>query len=131
MKNQRKLTTLKARQDDVYRDIARVCEEDRGNIREGTICRIQDLDTGRSALFAIRGMPQTLNGHIMLDEFGRNRLGIGEQASHNFSFQKVGPLGAIKWACSAADPGARIAAWIGLWSLVLGIAGIAIGIVAL
>lgn len=126
-----RLTTLEAYQDDVYRDVARVYKPDRDNIPEGSICKITDLDTGKNALFALRGLPEGLKDHIMMDAYGRERLGIDHQCCHRFQFQKVGPLAAVKWACSAAEPGARIAAWIGVWSLFLGAAGIVIGIATL
>ena len=126
-----KLTVLQAWEDDVYRDIARVFKEDRDDIPEGTICKIWNINSGKVALSAVRGLPESARDHIMLDAFGRERLGIKQLSCFQFKFEKVGWLGTIQWACRSAEPGARIAAWIGVVSLGLGVLAILLGLIAI
>lgn len=124
------LQVSKAKSDDVYRDIVRVHLADRDGMREGLVCRVRNLDSGKDALFAVRGLPKEGGGHIVLDEFGRERLGIGSLGTYRFQFETVSWRQSIQWACGTADPAARIAAWIGVWSLIVGGIAIILGLIA-
>ena len=121
-----KLTVLDARKDDVFRDIVRVNEAKRGYIVEGSVCLV--AVNGKSKRLVVRGLPLENDNYIRLDEISRNTLGVGDNSTHHFTITKVGWLGQIAWACSAADAGARIAAWIALWSFGVGIVGIILSV---
>jgi hypothetical protein len=54
-----------------------------------------------------------------------------EGGYYQFSIKEVGIFGQIYWACTVADRGARIAAWIGVISVVLGILGAILGALGL
>jgi hypothetical protein len=124
------LRVIKADRNDVYRDIARVHHDDRGNIAEGRICKVSV--NGRTRLLAVRGVPDEVKGCIRLDDATRFTLGIVSGTVYAFEFSTIAPYQAIVWACKASEPGARIAAWIAVWSVILavlfGIAGLLIGL---
>ncbi|MBI1777817.1 MAG: hypothetical protein HYR63_20950 [Proteobacteria bacterium] len=49
---------------------------------------------------------------------------------YEFDIRAASIIGQIWWACTVADPGARIAAWLGVLSVVLGLIGVILGILA-
>ena len=112
--------------EDVFKDIARIPEQDRGGICEGSICSI--TANGRTKRVIVRGLEETLNGGIMFDEITRRAMGHLQQGIHyDFTIKEAGLWGQVKWACTVADRGARISAWIGVVSIVLGIIGVVLG----
>jgi hypothetical protein len=114
--------------EDVFKDIARIPRQDRGDIREGSICAVSV--NGRTRLLIVRGVEDTISPGIMLDALTREAMGnLQEGMTYDFTVTKSGIWQQIKWACTVADPGARIAAWIGVTSVVLGILGLALGVV--
>jgi hypothetical protein len=121
-----KFIVVKAFEKDIYRDIARVHTSQRGDIAEGSICWV--ATNGRGKRFVIRGLADGLKGRILLDDLSRNELNVEDNSTHYFSISEVGWFGKIAWACSAADAGARIAAWIAVWSFGASIIGIALSV---
>lgn len=116
--------------EDVFKDIARIPRQDRGDIREGSICTVSV--NGRKKLLIVRGVEDTISPGIMLDAITREAMGnLQEGMTYDFTVTKSEIWQQIKWACTVADPGARVAAWIGVTSLILGIVGIILGIVGL
>jgi hypothetical protein len=112
--------------EDVFKDIARIPEPDRGGIREGSICSVSV--NGHTKHLIVRGLVDTLPGGIMLDEITRKALGdMHEGISYNFEIKEAGIWGHIKWACTVADRGSRISAWVGIISLLLGFLGAVLG----
>jgi hypothetical protein len=111
--------------EDVFKDIARVGELDRGGIREGSVCRV--IANGHTKQLIVRGL-EGLPGVIMFDEITRESMGKMQTGfSYDFSIEESGPIGQIVWACTVSDRGARISAWIGIVSVVLGILGAVLG----
>ncbi|GEM_PF-4431242 len=123
-------TVHEAKQTDVYKDIIRVHESVRDGVREGRICRVC-VNGKKSALFSIRGLPDCEKNFIRIDDIGRDRLKLSEKDQAAFTFAEVSWTEAVRWAAKAADPGARIATWIAIWSgglgVVLGIVGVILG----
>ena len=116
--------------EDVFKDIARIPEQDRGGIREGSICSI--TVNGHTKWVIVRGLEETLNDGIMLDEITRKALGNLQEGIHyDFKIKEAGICGQIKWACTVADRGARISAWIGIISILLGFLGAVLGGISL
>jgi hypothetical protein len=116
--------------EDVFKDIARIPERDRDGIREGSVCSI--FVNGKKKKLIVRGLDEELNGGIMLDEITRKAMGnLQVGLSYDFSIKEDGIWGHIKWACTVSDSGARIAAWIGVISLALGLLGAVLGGVGL
>jgi len=126
-----KLTVCKAESMDVYRDIVRVpeCQRKYKNgrtIQEGRICRII---VGNKATYGIlRGLGDSTAAVIQVDERIRNVLEIkvGEEA--DLIFKKTFLLGKLHWAAIASDPAYRIAVWLGIVSVLLGIIGLGLGL---
>lgn len=116
--------------EDVFKDIARIPKEDRNGIREGSVCTV--LVNGQAKQLIVRGAVEQLNGGIMLDDITREVLGkLQVGMSYDFTIEEVGIWGHVKWACTVADRGPRIAAWIGVVSLVLGLVGLLLGIIGI
>ncbi len=130
MKVQGKFRVYPLWREDVFKDIARIPEQDRGGIREGSICAISV--NGHTKHLIVRGLEDTLSGGIMLDEITRKAMGgIHEGMSYEFEIKEAGIWGHIKWACAVADRGSRISAWVGIISLALGLLGAVLGGVGL
>lgn len=115
--------------EDVFKDVARIPEQDRGGIREGSVCVV--CANGRMKYLIVRGLEETLSGGIMLDEITRKAMGLQEGMSYEFSVKEAGILGQIRWACMVSDRGYRISAWVGVISLALGALGAVLGFIGL
>jgi hypothetical protein len=130
MQVQRRLRVYPLWREDVFKDIPRIPMKDRGEIGEGSVCTVSA--NGYKKQLIIRGLEEQLNGGIMLDEITRGTMGkLQEGVSYDVSIKETGIWGQIKWACTVADRGARISAWIGVVSIALGILGAVLGAVGL
>jgi hypothetical protein len=115
-------------QEDVFKDIARIGRADRGPIEEGSVCKISA--NGHTRQLIVRGLGEQLPGVIMLDEYTRESMGKIETGfSYDFFIEESDPLAQVWWACTIADRGARISAWIGVASVGLGIVGLILGLI--
>ncbi len=114
-------------QGDVYKDIARIHWKERGAKRNriGSIVAIR-VDNGPRHFFSLRGLDNKDLGKIRFDFVARQALKLEIGTTHDFTIQEANPLQKLKWALHATDPVARIATWIALWSLILGLAGLAL-----
>jgi hypothetical protein len=118
------------KQNDIYKDIARVSEPHRRDaegavIPEGSICKISA--GGKSILLSLRGDQENNNPTICLDEITRAVLKVKPNDQADFTFRQVRWLGQFLWAWKASDPAYRIAARLGLLSLILGLIGLVLG----
>lgn len=118
---------------DVYQDIARIPEFLRkgkqGLIKEGTLCKVT---TGqRSAYLFVRGARDIGDPIIQLDDYTREKLKLKLGEVHAFQFEEVSNWGMLCWAWSATEPAYRISARLAVIGLVLGIAGLALGVLSL
>jgi hypothetical protein len=126
MKIQRRLRVYPHWKEDVFKDIARIPQQDRGEIREGSVCTV--TVNGLTKHLLIRGLEQQLNGGIMLDEITRNTLQVQEGMPYDFTIKQGGWYQQLKWACTLADAGPRISAWLAVISVILGIVGLVLGL---
>jgi len=133
------LTVKQASPKDVYRDIVRIPEQYRvgprgETIPEGCVCRIVLLKTGKSGYAIVRGTRGIRDGEkpiIMVDERLRNILGVNTGDQVELMLRKVGLFGEFRWAWNASDPAYRAAARMALLSVVLGVAGLLLGILSI
>ena len=65
-----------------------------------------------------------------MDDKTRNDLGITDQQEYDFELTPVCWRGQFLWAWRASDLAARIAARLGLLSLVLGVLGLVLGVLS-
>ena len=129
-----KLKVAQIREADIYKDMARVPESFRFDynsqpILEGTICEV--VVGSRTVLLSLRGQNEHANPVIHIDEKTRAALAVKEHDVTDFVFRKAGWYGQFQWAWSASDPGYRIATRLGILSLVLGLVGLALGIISI
>ncbi len=128
------LAVHRASEEDVYRDIARVSEAHRKDhegktIPEGTLCKISL--SGSKTYAILRGKADSNQPYIWLDERTRNRLGLNLGDECDFEFEKVGITGEVCWACTASDLAYRVAGRLAVLSILLGLLGLALGILSL
>ena len=73
--------------EDVFKDIARIAEPDRGGIREGSICTVSVNDHTKHLI--VRGLLDALPGGIMLDEITRKAMGdLQEGITYDFQIKR-------------------------------------------
>lgn len=126
-----KLKVAQTAEEDVYKNLARIPESHRTDhkgraIEEGRICKV--TAGGRSVLLSLRGQQDHSNPTIHVDEKTRKVLGLTVGREAEFRFREVSWLGQFLWAWRATDPAYKIAARLGLLSVVLGVIGLALGV---
>jgi hypothetical protein len=115
--------------DDMYKDLARVHWRQRGTptLKVGSIVKIAAQEGGERFV-ALYGLEDNREGEILLDFVNRGQLNVELNRHSDFTIATTNPWEKLKWACSATDPAPRIAAWIAVWSGILGIIGILLGL---
>ena len=63
-----------------------------------------------------------------MDDKTRTDLGITDKNEYDFQLEELGWLGQFRWAWNASDPAPRIAARIGLVSMLMSLVGIVFGL---
>jgi hypothetical protein len=123
----RKLKVGDAFHDDIYKDIVRIHWQERGKRnRIGAIVGISvDGDTPR--FFSLRGLADEYKGQIRFDHVTRDELRLKIGDVHDFTIKETNPWQKLLWAVRATDPAARIAAWIAVWSVLIGILALVLG----
>jgi hypothetical protein len=113
---------------EVYKDRVRIPVQFREGIREGHICK---LVTGNqlSKLIELRGAAGFDQPCIFMDLATRQELRLQEGSEYDFTIQSVGWPGQMLWAWRSSDPAVRIAAKLGVLSVVLGLLSIIVAIV--
>lgn len=128
------LEVRSADREDVYRDIARIPESHRVDTRgrtipEGSVCVLR---VGSHRAYAlVRGLGDSAKSEIRMDERLRNLLEVNVGNEIEVEVKTVGICGQIRWAWTASDPGYRVAARLSVLSVVLGLLGAVLGVIAL
>ncbi|AMJ60954.1 hypothetical protein [Bosea sp. PAMC 26642] len=115
-----------AQEGDIGRRRVRVHYKKRsGSSRHGIV--VLTAASGKSVLASVLGheLDQNL---ILMDYDVRAELGVSKGQKIELIIERAGLLGKLRWYLGNADPAVHIPAWIAIWSLFLGIAGIAIGL---
>ena len=124
-----RLRVTEAVKDDVYKDIARLHWKERGkNNRIGAIVAVR-VDGGRRHYFSLRGLGDDRQGQILFDHVARTELKLELNSEHDFAIDEASVWERLLWAIRATDPAARIAAWIAVWSGIVGVLGLILGII--
>jgi hypothetical protein len=118
---------------EIYRDIIRVNETHRidkrkKRIKEGRVCLVRA--NGRKCFAVLRGYQDNTAPQIRMDDYtrGADKLNLKCGQSYEFEFKKVGLIGEWRWAWRASEMGYRVASRIAIIGLVMGLAGLFIGI---
>jgi hypothetical protein len=129
------LTVHELLKDDVYHDRVRIPELSRGGIKEARICklsaRLAGKRVGEAVLVEVRGDLSMTSGTIRIDDITRIKLAVKPCEQYTFTLRTVWWIGQFWWAWNASDPTPRIAARLGLLGLLLGLAGLVIGVIPL
>ena len=119
---------------DVYRDVVRIPERHRKNkgriVPEGTIVKLS-VSGGASTVVWLRGMGDTAEAWIRMDDKTRNDLGVATMQEHHFSIENACICRKIGWALNSSDPALSIATWIAVTSVVLSAIGFFLSVFAL
>src|SRR4051812_40593388 len=129
-----KLVIRPAALEDVYRDIVRVPEtfrldKNKGVIPEGSVCKVCSPVSSSYAI--ARGLGNSPQPVIQMDERLRNILRVSVDQEVEIRLKVVGLWGQFAWAWIASDPAYRVAARLGLLSLILGVFGLVLGLISL
>ncbi len=117
------LTVGSGEERDVYKDIVRIAEQSRGNLKAGRIHKF--ITPNGSAYFILRGSEVPKNiGKILMDDVSRRTMKLCLGEPYDFDIREVGFWGELWWACNAVDPTYRVAARLGVLSFFLGLAAL-------
>jgi hypothetical protein len=115
--------------DDVFSDVVRVHISHRRFANAGAVIRISC--NGKSAYAVARGPKGVGSTGIAMDMAIRDRLDVKPGQDRNFVFEKAGVWGQLCWAWRATDAMPRIAARLGVLSVMLGLIGLGMGALSL
>ena len=114
------LEVAKLHWSDVYKDMGRILEtyrrDEKGDVvPEGRICKI----SVNSRQLSLRGQTEHGNPTIEIDEKTKRLLSVEVGRTADFHIRPVLIVGQFLWAWRASDPAYRLAARVGLASIVL------------
>lgn len=112
------LVVKDALRSDVHKDTVRVHWEDRGGFKNGSIVAV--TVNGKTRPLVMRGLNDDRKGQILFDFVLRDEFHLKNDQRYKFVFKSVNPFAQVGWACKHSDPGIRVAAWIAIWSAVVG-----------
>jgi hypothetical protein len=127
------LTVQPGVQADEYRDIVRIHHDDRSGIPSGTLIKIA-VHSGadrRQRIFAVRGLRNANRGQIRLDSPNQDNLNVELNKTYPLEIAETSLLDKLHWVTCATDPAIRVAAWLAIWSGIIGILGFVVGIVGI
>lgn len=122
-----KLTVRPSFVEDNYKDTVRVHRKYRRGLKSGRLARI-GVHSGESSIVAVRGLDDDEVEDIRVDLETRRRLKVALNTEYEFELSRIWFWEGVIWACRASDPALRIASWIAVLSAILGLIGIALGI---
>ena len=114
---------------DVFQDMARVDLEHRQHSKAGKVIVIKAH--GKTAWALARGAPGRDSTSIFLDDATRDRLDLSAGDLVDFTITKAAFWDEFLWAWFATNASVRVAARLGVLSVILGFVGLALGAVAL
>jgi hypothetical protein len=115
--------------DDIFRDMVRVHRSHREGINAGQIIRVSA--NGKTVLAVARGAPANDTNGIWLDDAMRSRLSLKENTTAEFKIEKGSWYHEFAWMWHSSNPVNRTAGRLGMISFVLGLFGLALGLIAL
>jgi hypothetical protein len=124
-----KLTVHQVLKDDIFHDMVRVHYSHREGIKAGQICRVST--NGKTVLAVARGTPGNDTNGIWLDDAMRTHLSLKERATAEFEIDKASWYQEFTWMWHSSDPVIRTAGRLGVISFVLGLFGLALGLISL
>ncbi|WP_296427235.1 hypothetical protein [Yoonia sp.] len=110
--------------------IVRLHQSHRSGIgRYGVARIINSADRSRSCDAVLLGHDDENTIYMAFDT--RQALGIDKGQRLSFELTELGWLGKLRWYLKTPDPRIYIPAWLAVWSVVLGLLGFLLGVVAL
>ena len=119
------LKVVQAKLNDVFGDRVRVHNSHRPFSRAGDIIVVRHRDKWIAAV--ARGPLGHSKSTIQLDQRNRTKLGASASGTQEFSFEEAGWMAQFQWAWNATDAVPRVAARLGIVSVILGALGLALG----
>lgn len=112
------------KKDDIYKDIIRIKQESRGDLREGRVHKF--ITKHGSGYFILRGNQEVDSAdRILMDDITRDTLHLCRDAKYRFQIEEATFWGELRWAWGAVDPAYRVSAKLGVLSFGLGILALA------
>jgi hypothetical protein len=123
------LKVSKIKNEEIYRDFARIPEMHRGGIAEGSLCRI--TYNQRSVYLAIRGLQDETEAVLKLDGITKDKLGVDNDCTYEFHIEELNALCQLFVTWHATDPFNRQALRLGILGFCLGAVGLVLGLISL
>ncbi|MCV3205745.1 hypothetical protein OHD62_05665 [Mesorhizobium sp. YC-39] len=121
-----RLMVGKAATGDIGRDILRINHADRPHgISRHDIVSVEV--NGRSAIVAIRGNDEP--GVVNIDVDARDDLRVLPGETYEFELRRIW-FGKLRWYWNATDPATRVPTHIAVVSFILGVIGLALGVLS-
>src|SRR5262249_8587120 len=115
--------------DEFLHDIVRVHYSHRQDIKAGQICCL--TVNGFTVLAAARGAPKNDVNGIWLPDAMRSHLGLKKGMRAEFKIEKARWDQQFAWLWYSSDPVNRTAGRLGVISFILGLIGLALGLISL
>jgi hypothetical protein len=124
-----KLIVHQVSNDDIFQDIVRVHQSHRPGILAGRVFRV--TANGQTVRAIARGAIDNDRRFVWIDDAMRSRLNIAEGSEVEFTFGEGSWFDQFIWVWTASDPVTRTAGRLGVFSLLLGLIGLALGLISL
>ena len=111
------------------RPLIRINELYRDGIPRWGVAKLTNVYNGKSIDCLVLG--HDTKGAIFMAFDMRAALDVELGAAVDFHLERLGWWGKLRWYVMALDPAVHVPAWLALWSLVLGAAGLILAIISL
>lgn len=109
--------------------LVRVHDRYKVGIERYDIAKLANTENGKSFLVLVLGHDD--DGAIFMPFDIRRALGVDKGGKLDFSIEKVGKCGKLRWYFTTPDPAVHVPAWIAAVALGLSILGAILGVVSL
>ncbi|GAA4216455.1 hypothetical protein GGQ68_002593 [Sagittula marina] len=109
--------------------LVRVHDHYKVGIERYDIAKLANTENGKSLLVLVLGHDDA--GAIFMPYDIRRALGVDKGGKLDFSIEKVGKCGKLRWYFTTPDPAVHVPAWIAAVALGLSILGAILGAVSL
>jgi hypothetical protein len=123
------LTIRSTRADDVYKDVARISQADRGQLRTGRVHFFKTA-SGKGRYLILRGVAVGSRGFVLVDSETRRKLGLETNEPTHLRIREACFFEELFWGCGATDPTLRASSRVAAISLGLGLISVLLGAIS-
>ena len=124
-----RLKVEQIKEEEIYRDFARIPELHRGGIAEGSLCRIAFCQN--SVSLVVRGLQNVQTATLRIDSLTRDKLKVIDGLEYDFEIEQLNWLSQLLVPWNASDPFNRQAMRLSIIALFLGVVGLILGLISI